>query len=161
MPWAISAGVECLLSAALALQGVGVEQIASLLCERQAAYVPAKVDGLDETFVSEVANGVVVCVEVLFGHDSERADGGQRAAILAVQLVHTVAIDNEFAFLAAREIEVVNQAVARVVIVSVPLAVDAWAAIAAIPVVVLARIVPSSVRHRPSCAHSSRALSCP
>jgi hypothetical protein len=79
-----------------------VEQIASLLCERQAAFVPAKVDSLDETFVAEVANGVEVCVEVLFRHDSERADGGQRTAVVAVQLTDTVAIDNELASLAAR-----------------------------------------------------------
>ena len=69
-----------------------------------------------------------------------------------------MAIDNELAFVAARQIEVVNQRVARVVIVSVPLAVNAGAAIAAIPVVVFARIVPSSVRHGPSCEHSSRRL---
>jgi hypothetical protein len=55
-----------------------------------------------------VANGVVVGVEVLCGHDSERADGSQRTAVLAVQLVQTVAIDNELAFLAARQIEVVK-----------------------------------------------------
>ena len=63
---------------AVALQAVRVEQIASLFGEGQAALVTTKVDSLDETFVAEVANGVVVCVEVLFGHHAERADGGQR-----------------------------------------------------------------------------------
>ena len=74
---------------------------------------------------------------------------------------HSRAMDNKLAFLAAWQIEVVSQSVTRVVIVSVPLAVDPGAAVAAIPVVVLARIVPSSVRHRPSFAHSSRRLGCP
>jgi hypothetical protein len=127
-----------------------VEQIASLSREGQAAFVRAKVDGLDETFIAELANGVVACVEVVFGHHSERADGGQRTAVLAVQLVDTVPIDDQLTLLAAWQIEVANQSVARVVIVSVPVVVDAGAAIAAIQVVVLARIVPSGVRHRPS-----------
>jgi hypothetical protein len=96
------AGVERLCGAAVALQSVRVEQIASLLCERQAPFAPAKVDGLDEALGSEVTNGIVVGVEVLFGYDSERADGGQRTAVVAVQLVHTVAVDDELTFLAAR-----------------------------------------------------------
>ena len=88
---ATDAGVERLLALAVTLQGVGVEQIAALLCEGQAAFVAAKVDGVDEALVAEVTEGIVVDVEVLFGHDSERADGGQRAAVLAIQLVDTVA----------------------------------------------------------------------
>jgi hypothetical protein len=40
-----------------------------------------------------VANGIVVGVEVLFGHHSEGADGRQRAAVLPIQLVYAVAID--------------------------------------------------------------------
>jgi hypothetical protein len=76
--------------------------------ELQVVSDKAKVNNHDETFVAEVANSVVVGVEVLCGHDSERADGSQRTAVLAVQLVHTVAIDNELAFLTARQIEVVK-----------------------------------------------------
>ena len=66
--------------------------------EGQAAFVPANVDGLDKAFIAEVAERIVACVEVLFGHDSERANGGQSASVLAIQLVRTVAIDNELAF---------------------------------------------------------------
>jgi hypothetical protein len=161
LAWATDAGVERLLGPAVALQGVRVEQITPLFREGQAAFVPAKIHALDKAFVAEVAERIVVCVEVLFRHHSERADGGQRTAVLAVQLVDIVAIDNELAFLAARQIEVVNQRVARLVIVSVPLAVDAGAVVAAIPVAVIARIVPSSVRHGPAFAHSSRRLGCP
>jgi hypothetical protein len=59
------AGVQCLLGPAVALQGVRVEQIASLLCERQAAFVPAKIHRLDETFVAEVAKRIVARLELL------------------------------------------------------------------------------------------------
>jgi hypothetical protein len=110
--------------------------------------------------VAEVSEGLVVGVEILFGHHSERADGSERAAVLAIQLVHTVAMHDQFALFAARQIQVVHQRVAWIVSVSVPLAIDAGAGVAAIPVSVLARIVPSSV-HRPSFAHSSRRLGCP
>ena len=129
---------------------MGVEQITAFFGERQAAFVSAEIHGLDKAFIAEVAERIVVCVEVLVGHDSERADGSQRAAVLAIQLVHTVAVHDQFKLVAARQIQVVHQRVAWIVIVSVPLAVDAGAAVVAIPVVVIARIVPSSVRHRPS-----------
>ena len=99
---ATDAGVERLLGPAVALQGVRVEQIASLFGEGQAAFVAAKVDGPDKAFIAEVAKGIVFGVEVLFGHDSERANGRQRATVLAIQLVDTVAIDNELALLAGR-----------------------------------------------------------
>jgi len=61
---------------------------------------------------------------------------------------------------AARQVEVVHQAVARIVIIPVTLVIHARAAVAAIRVVVLARIVPSSVRHEPSL-RGSRRLGCP
>jgi hypothetical protein len=142
--------VERLIGPAVALQRVSVEQIASLFGEGQAALVATKIDSLDKAFIAEVAERIVVCVEVLFGHDSERANGGESAVVLAVQLVDTIASDNELAFLAARQVEILHQKVARIVTVSVPLPVDAGAAIAAIQIVVLTGIVPSSVRHRPS-----------
>jgi hypothetical protein len=158
LAWATDAGVESLLGPAFALQVVRVEQIASLFGEGQAAFVLAKVDGLDQAFVAEVADGIVVASEVLFGRHSERADGCQRATVLAIQLVHTVPIDNELAFLASRQIEVPHQGVARIVITPVAVLVHARRFVIAIALAVLARIVPSSVRHRPSFAHSSRRL---
>ena len=89
----------------------------------------------------------MVCVEVLFGHHSERADGGERPAVLAIQLVDMVAIYNQLALLAARQVEIVHQADARFV-VPVAVVVHARALVAALPPAVVARITPSSVRHR-------------
>jgi hypothetical protein len=45
---ATDAGVECLLSPAVALQSVRVEQIASLFREGQAAFLAPKIDGRDK-----------------------------------------------------------------------------------------------------------------
>jgi hypothetical protein len=39
------------------------------------------------------------------------ADGGQRPAVLAVQLVNAIAMDDQFALLAARQVEVPHQAI--------------------------------------------------
>jgi hypothetical protein len=81
---------------------VGIEQLATLLRENQAAVVSAKVDTLDEPLFVEMFECVAVGVEILFGHDAEGADGGQRTAVFAVQLVNAITIDNQLAFLSAR-----------------------------------------------------------
>lgn len=70
-----------------------------------------------------MVKGIVVGVEVPFGHDTEGPDSGQRAAVLAVQLVSAVAIDDQFALLAARQVDVVHRAVAGIVIIPVALVV--------------------------------------
>jgi hypothetical protein len=80
----------------------------------------------------------VIGVEVLFGHNSERVDGGQRAAVLAVPLVHAVAIHHELAFLAARQVEVPRQGVARIVIIPVAVLVHARPFFIALALAVLA-----------------------
>lgn len=123
-----------------------IEQVAALIGEDQTAFVAAKVDGLDKAIVTEMAEGIVVGVELLFGHDSERADGGQRAAVLAIQLADMVAIDDQLALLTARQVEVVHQPISRVVVVTVALLVHAF--VFAIPVTLFAWITPSSAGHR-------------
>jgi hypothetical protein len=105
----------------------------------------AKVNDIDEALIAQVVERLVVDVEVVFGHDPEGADGGQRTAILAIQLVYTVTINDQLALLSARQVEVVHQAVARIVVVPVALVVHARPSVA-----VFTRITPSSVRHRPS-----------
>ena len=79
-----------------------------------AALVVAQVHRLDEALVAQVFERVVVDVEVVLGHDPEGADGGQRAAVLAVQLVDVVTDHDQLALLAARQVEVAHQALARI-----------------------------------------------
>jgi hypothetical protein len=52
--------------------------------------------------------------------------------------------------LAARQIEVVHQGVAGIANVAIALVVHARPPVVATPLAVFARIIPSSVRHRPS-----------
>jgi hypothetical protein len=65
----------------------------------------AKVNDIDEAFIASVLERLVVDVEVRFGHDPEGADGGQRAAVLAVQLVGATTINDQLALLAARQVD--------------------------------------------------------
>jgi hypothetical protein len=102
---------------------VRIEEVSAVLCQGHAALVVAKVNDIDEALIAQVVERLVVDVEVVFGHDTEGADGGQRAAILAIQLVYTVTINDQLALLSARQVEVVCQAVARIVVVPVMLVV--------------------------------------
>ena len=86
---------------------------------------------------------VAVDIEVALGHDPERADSGQRAAVLAVQFVDVVTDHDQLALLAARQVEVPHQALARVV-VAVPFVVHALAAV--LPPVTVARVI-SRIEH--------------
>jgi len=85
----------------------------------------------------------VVDVEVVLRHDPKGADGGQRAAVLAVQLIDVVTVHDQFASLAARQVKVPHEALARVV-VAVPFVVHPLAAV--LPPVTVARVI-SRIEH--------------
>jgi hypothetical protein len=132
---------------------VRIEQISPFGRERQTALAVAQVNQFDEPLIVEVVQGVVRKIEIAFRHDAERADGSQRAAVFAVKIVDSVAINDQFPLVAARQVEVAHQGVPRIVI-PVARVVHALPFIAAIPNVVLAWIIPSSVRHRSSVRRS-------
>ena len=129
-----------------------VEKVATVSGEDQTALIVPKIDGLDEPLVAEMMECARVDLEVLFGHDTEGADGGQGTAILAVQFIDSVTIDDQLALLAARQVEVVHQGVAGIRIVPVTLVVHARRFVTMIPVAIFTRIPPSSVRPRPLLA---------
>jgi hypothetical protein len=117
-----------------------------------ASFAIIQLDTADQTLLAEVVERVAVetiiavIPHIAFGHDAECADHRQRAAVLAVQLVDAIAVDDQFARLAARQVKVVHQPVARIMVGSLALVVHARP-----PVVAFAGIVPSRVVHRPSC----------
>ena len=74
-----------------------MEEIASLPVSVRPRSSPSRSRVSARPSPRRLANGVVVCVEVLFRHDSERADDGKRVAVLAIQFVHTVAIASTIA----------------------------------------------------------------
>jgi hypothetical protein len=100
---------------------------------------------IDSPLRLEALKGVVRKIEIVFRHDAKRSDGSQRKAVLAVKLVDSIPVHDQFALVATRQVEVVHQAVARVVGVPVALVVHART-----PIIAFAQIIPSWVVHEPS-----------
>ena len=73
-------------------------------------------------------------VEIAFRNDAERADGRERAAFGAVDLVDAVALPDRSALTAPRQVEIPRERVARIsFLVSVALTCTATAPEAAVP----------------------------
>jgi hypothetical protein len=83
---ATDARVERLQRPVVPLQGVRSEQVPARFRECETALVVPKIDGLNEPLVSEMMDCARVHFELLFGHYSENPDGGERAAVIAIQL---------------------------------------------------------------------------
>jgi hypothetical protein len=77
------------------------------------------INGLNKPLIVEVVEGVARKIQVVFRHDPKRADGGKSPAVFAVQLVHSVAINNQFALVAARQVDIPHQRFPRIVILAV------------------------------------------
>jgi hypothetical protein len=141
------AGVEHLRRFSVSLLRVRMQQVASVDCEGEAALAVAKLHGRDEPLIVEVVEGIARKIQVMFRHDTKRADGGKGPAVFAVKLIDSVSVNDQFPLVTPRQVEVVHQAVARIVFIPVARVVNAWRIVAAIPHVVLARINPSSIGH--------------
>jgi hypothetical protein len=83
----------------------------------------------------------------VFQHDPESADSRERTAVFAVELVDSIAINDQFPLIAARQVQIAHQAIARIVVTTFGCVVHARQVVAESPRVVLARISPSSVGH--------------
>lgn len=142
---ATDASVERLRRLIVPLDGVRIEKLAALLRERHAARIVTQIHRLDEPLVAQMAECVVVYVQVVFGRDAEGADDSERTAVFAVQLVYTIAIDDQLSLLAARQIEIAHQTVAWIVVVPVPFVVHVFATL--IASIAVARVI-SRIKHR-------------
>jgi hypothetical protein len=143
--------VELLEAARFTLPAIGVEEVPALVREDDRLVMFAQRDGPNQTFVAQVVKRVVVTgivplmSEVTLGDDSERADGRQGTAVFAIQFVDVLAVDHQLARVAARQVQVVHQAVARIVL-AVALVIDART-----PIITFAPVIPSGIVHSPSC----------
>jgi predicted GIY-YIG superfamily endonuclease len=86
----------------------------------------AKLHGLDEPLIMEVLKSVVRKIEIAFRDDPERADDGKRTAVFAVQLVDSIAVNDQLALIRA------HQGFPRIGLVPVARVVHAWPFLAAI-----------------------------
>jgi hypothetical protein len=94
--------VELLGRFTLSLQTVRLEQVTSVGCKGEAALALAKLHGLDEPLILKVLKSIARKVQIVFRHDPKRADSGKRPAVFAIQLVHSVAVNDQFALVATR-----------------------------------------------------------
>ncbi len=88
----------------------------------------------------EVVKSVARNIKIMFWHDPKRTDGGQCTAVFAVKLVDSVAVNDQFPLVAARQVEVAHQAIPSIVFIPVARVVHARPIVAAIPLVVIAGI---------------------
>jgi hypothetical protein len=88
----------------VSLQRVRIEQIPPFSRERQSAVAVAQVNQVDEPLIVKVVQGVVRKTEIVFRHDPKRADGGQRAAVFAVELVNSIAVNDQFPLVGPRQV---------------------------------------------------------
>ena len=148
--WAVDARVELLGPALVALSAIGLEQVPALVREDDGLVVFAQRNGPNQTFVTQVVQRVVVRVpvtsEITLGDDSERTDGRQGTAVLAIQFVDSVAVNHQLARVAARQVQIVHQAVARIVFGPVTLVIHTCT-----PIIAFAPVLPSWIVHSPSC----------
>ena len=83
-------------------------------------------------------------IEIVFRHDAKRSDGSQRKAVFTVKLVDSIPVNDQFALVATRQVEVAHQNVTRVVPIPVAWVVHARAAV--LSAVTFARVI-SRVEH--------------
>jgi hypothetical protein len=78
-----------------------LEQVTPFRRKSQPAFAVAKLQGLDEPLIVEVVESVTPKIQVVFRHDPKGADDGKRPAVFAVQLVHSVTVNYQFALVPA------------------------------------------------------------
>ncbi|HEY7291187.1 MAG TPA: hypothetical protein VH583_15230 [Vicinamibacterales bacterium] len=62
----------------------------------------AELDGLNEPLIVEVIERVARKIQIVLWHDPKGADRGKGSAVFAVQLVHSIAINNQFTLVVSR-----------------------------------------------------------
>src|SRR4029077_1622731 len=96
-PCAADAGVEPLGRLTVSLKRVRIDQVPPLCREGQSAHPVSQVHQLEEPLLVEALKGVVRKIEIVFRHDTKRADGSQRKAVFAVKLVDSIPVNDQFA----------------------------------------------------------------
>ena len=108
---AAGAGVEPLRWFTVSLQGVRLEQITTLRRKGQPSFAVAEFNSRNEPLIAEVVERLARKVEVAFRHEPKGADCGKCPAVFAVQLVNSVAVNDQFAHVTPRQVEIPHQRV--------------------------------------------------
>jgi hypothetical protein len=134
--------VAWVVAVLVALAAVRFEQLPTTVGQHVRPIVGADVDHVDQAFVAKVLErvvGVAELLEVMFPNNPKGPDGGQHAAVLAIQLVLALAvIDHHLAFESAGQVKTVDERVSRVALprVEITVATVTIARVLAAPAVV-------------------------
>ena len=123
----VHVSIERLLPCVLAIAAMCLEQVLSTIGQGDRAVPAVQRDEPDEAFVAEVAQVRLADVrrlvpwvlQVAFGDDAKRADRRERPTVVAVQFVPMLAVEHHFSVEAARELQALDERVARVAIARV------------------------------------------
>lgn len=138
--------VEGLVVAVRAVPPVALEEVSSAARERHRAVLAVDGDEPDEPFVAQMGQVCIAAVlQIALGHDPIRADCRECAAIIAIQFVAVVPVEDDFPFPAARQVEVCDEDVTWVHVL-----IPAVALTVAGVVVALAIIFVGPLRRRPT-----------
>ena len=141
-----------LVAAVIALVAIRLEEIPPAVGQGNGAVLRADRRRANQPVVLQTLEGslralrvVAKVMKIALGNDSKRPDGRQRAAFLAVDLVHSVALANRSSLTSARQVEVLREDVARVRTLSISIpAIRRASAETALAVRTIARIITPS-----------------
>jgi hypothetical protein len=138
-----------------------LQEVMAALCQRHGTLAAVERHKSRQAFVPEMAEisgtrfGRLVTrvAEIALSDHSKRPDGRERPAVVAVEFIPMIAVDDDLAFWPARQFEIVEEGIARVVVpradvpISIPTVVSA-----------IARVVLFSVRARTTAQFDPRHL---
>jgi hypothetical protein len=125
----VHASIEGLLTPAAVIPAVPLQETVPAVRERHRSLAAVQRHGFQQALMAKMAQvGIarvglrMMALEIAFGHDPKRADGRERAAIVAAQFVPIVAVEHDFAIETARQVKSIDKGVAwieRSVVISI------------------------------------------
>jgi hypothetical protein len=114
LPRPVHARVKLLMAFLVAVAAVRFEQVSPAVGEDQSALLAVQGDRPNQAVLDEMVQAVVARIELVVTRvtkitlrdDPERADRRERSAVLAIQLVGAIAVQDQLPFAATREIEI-------------------------------------------------------
>jgi hypothetical protein len=186
----IHAPVKGLFPCIVPVAAVRLQQVMTAFGQRHGSLAAVDRDEPHQTLVPEVAEiaasrvgGLVARVaEIALGHHAKDPDGCQRPALVTVEFVPVIAVDDDLAFESPRQIKIAHEDIAWIVVPFAAIAISfpdvlvagtrvvlPWIGVTselnpmnfdvARIVIAVPRITPSRIVHRPSCV--MRLFGCP
>src|SRR5262245_442034 len=134
--------VERLLPLVVAIAAMRVEQMLPSVSQRHSSLASVEGDAADQSLVAQVPQAFITRIpDVALRHDPECACGAECAAVLQVQFVAVIAVENELAFEATRQVELSEEDVARVVVPLTRVAITVTRIVVTLSRVIIKRII--------------------